>query len=230
MSSRVAPRPRSRLSIFTRWISLAATREDRSRGGARERDSGGSALQGAFVAWSPASAVRDGRQPRRQPGDFNRAFQARRQMGSRSSRSSTTAVPGARSTSRPPRRCPTAPSIRARGSAWTPKNFDDSQHRGDARRGAQTVAEHRPTNLVDQIRPDGIARAGDSSARRLKPVPSIGLRATKCPSSIPNAFAVFRHRGAGEASPIRVGVDHRALGARPAAAWTTVIPKASRRS
>jgi penicillin-binding protein 1B len=223
------------LSIFTTMdLAWQQRAETEVAAGLASLDGGRSRqLQGAFVALEPVtSAVRamvGGRRP--QPGDFNRAFQARRQTGSAikpivyatAFESSLHLTPASTVSD-------SAKTFGRGKSAWTPKNFDDSQHPEVTLAGAlERSLNIATTNLVDQIGPDEIARAGERfGLGRLKPVPSIGLGSNEVSLiDLTNAFAVFEHRGLlSEPSPIRVGVDHtgRSVLAPPQRA-TTVIPE-----
>jgi penicillin-binding protein 1B len=223
------------LSIFTTMDLAWQTRaEVEITAGLASLDGGASRrLQGAFVALEPTtSAVRAMVGGRRQhPGDFNRAFQARRQTGSAIKPIVyATAFESANNFTPATTISDSARTFGRGRSAWTPKNFDGSQHPEVTLAGAlERSLNIATTNLVDHIGPDEVARAAERfGLGKLKAVPSIGLGSNEVSLiSLTNAFAVFGHRGLlSEPSPIRVGVDHTGRAVlTPPVRSSTVIPE-----
>ena len=157
-------------------------------------------LQGAFVALEPGTgnvvAMVGGRHPA--AGDFNRAYQARRQTGSaikpivytaaletgRFTPASTISdVPHTFQTDRGP---------------WTPHNDDGSAHdQVTLVKALERSLNVATTNLVDAIGPGRVAEAAARfGLGRLKPVMSIGLGSNEATLlDLTRAFAVFGDGG-----------------------------------
>jgi penicillin-binding protein 1B len=192
-------------------------------------------LQGAFVMIDPANgAVRalvGGRDA--QPGDFNRASQARRQCGSaikpvvyaaalddsRHGRHFTPAsvVPDL------PREFPTPEG------PWKPRNDDGEYHPTVTLAKALAHSINIATaNLVDSLEPATVAHYAERfGLEGLKPVASIGLGTNEVTlRDLVSAFAVFPAGGMRcEPTPVRAVYDHggRAL-LRPDPQATRAIP------
>jgi penicillin-binding protein 1B len=165
-------------------------------GGGRRRH-----LEGAFVALEPATAgivaLVGGRATK--PGDFNRAYQARRQTGS-----AIKPIVYASAFTSPIGLTPatTLPdTLRTFGKgrwAWTPKNFDLSTHAEVTLAKALEKSLNIATaNLVDLVGAGSVARTAESfGLGRLKAVASIGLGTNETTLlQLTNAFAVFRAQG-----------------------------------
>jgi penicillin-binding protein 2D len=158
-------------------------------------------LEGAFVALEPATsgvvALVGGRAVR--PGEFNRAFQARRQTGS-----AIKPIVYAAALTSPLGLTPAttlSDTTRTFGKgrwAWTPQNYDHSTHPEVTLAKALEASLNIATaNLVDLIGAGEVARTAERfGLGHLKAVPSIGLGTNETTLlQLTNAFAVFRERG-----------------------------------
>jgi len=171
-------------------------------------------LQGAFVAIEPGTgAVRamvGGRKPT--IGQFNRAYQARRQTGSAikpivyAAALETGRFTPASTLSDQPR------TFQTDRGPWTPRNDDGSNHAEVTLvKALERSLNVATTNLVDAIGP---ARVADAAARfglgRLKPVMSIGLGSNEATLlDLTRAFAVFGDGGVLHAPhAVREVLDH----------------------
>jgi penicillin-binding protein 1B len=201
------------LDVFTRMDLVGQSEAERVLDGAVARL--GRGLQGAFVALDPATAgvtVLVGGRGLKE-GDFNRAFQARRQTGSAIKPivyAAALSVGGGSFT--PGSTVPDEKRSFGSGRwAWTPANYDGSYHASVTLAAALARSLNVATaNLVDQI---GAGTVADVAARfglgRLKPVASIGLGTNETSLlALTNAYDVFASGGMyREASPIRTVVD-----------------------
>ncbi len=163
--------------------------------------SGKRRLQGAFVALEPASsgilAIVGGRAA--DPGDFNRAYQARRQTGSAIKPIVYAAALAGQHGLTPASTLPDTLRTFGKGRwRWTPRNFDHSTHVEVTLAKALGKSLNIATaNLVDLIGAAEVARAAERfGLGRLKAVASIGLGTNETSLlQLTNAFAVFRQRG-----------------------------------
>ena len=158
-------------------------------------------LEGAFVALEPATAgivaLVGGRAVK--PGDFNRAYQAKRQTGS-----AIKPIVYAAAFAGPLGLTPAstvADTTRTFGKgrwAWTPHNFDHSTHpEVTLAKALEKSLNIATANLVDLIGPGEVARTAERfGLGQLKAVPSIGLGTNETTLlQLTNAFAVFREHG-----------------------------------
>lgn len=209
------------LSIFTTmdpaWQAIA---EAGMASGLRQLEAGMGrrGLEGAFVALDARSgavtAMVGGRNP--DPGDFNRAFQARRQTGSAIKPIVYAAAfaGGAGSSFTPASTVSDEPREFGRGRwAWKPRNYADNYHESVTLAQALALSLNVATaNLVDAIGPSEVARTAEHfGLGRLEAVPSIGLGSNEVtPLALTAAFAAFAADGMlHPPTPIRAIVDAR---------------------
>jgi len=175
-------------------------------------------LEGAFVALDAGTgAVRvmvGGRNPK--VGNFNRAFQARRQTGSAIKPIVyATALSGERGTTFTP--ATTVPDTqRTFGSgrwAWRPANSAGTYHESVTLCEALALSLNVATaNLVERIGPGAVAGMAERfGLGRLKAVASIGLGTNEVtPLALTSAFAVFPGEGMRRnPNPLRAVIDAR---------------------
>lgn len=174
----------------------------------------GAPLEGAFVALDPATsevrAMVGGRTPR--SGDFNRAWQARRQTGSAIKPIVYAAAFAGPQSLTPATTVPDTPRTFGSGRyRWTPRNSGDLYHPEVTLAKALELSLNVATsNLVEQIGPGRVAEiAADCGLGALKPVPSIGLGSNEVTLlDLTRAFAIFPARGVlREPQVVRVVVD-----------------------
>jgi len=175
-------------------------------------------LEGAFVALDARSgavtAMVGGRHP--DPGDFNRAFQARRQTGSAIKPivyATAFAGSGGRNFT-PASTVSDTPRVFGSGRwAWKPRNYADNYHESVTLAQALALSLNVATaNLVDAIGPSEVAHTAERfGLGRLQAVPSIGLGTNEVtPLALTSAFAVFAAEGMRHPpTPIRAIVDAR---------------------
>ncbi|HET9327741.1 MAG TPA: transglycosylase domain-containing protein [Candidatus Eisenbacteria bacterium] len=209
------------LSVFTTMDpAWQATAEASLRSGLWQLESGMGrrGLQGAFVALDAntgaVTAMVGGRDP--DPGDFNRAYQARRQTGSaiKPIVYATAFMGGGGASFTPASTVSDSPRVFGRGRwAWKPRNFADNYHESVTLAQALALSLNvATTNLVDAIGPSEVARTAEAfGLGRLKAVQSIGLGTNEVtPLALTSAFAVFAAGGMRHApTPIRAIVDAR---------------------
>ncbi|HTM56885.1 MAG TPA: transglycosylase domain-containing protein [Candidatus Udaeobacter sp.] len=173
-------------------------------------------IEGAFVALEPTTsavyAMVGGRSL--ETGEFNRAWQARRQTGSAIKPIVYAAAFAVGQDLTPATTVPDMPRTFGSGRwAWTPHNFDGSTHeRVTLAKALEFSLNIATTNVVDMIGPGEVARAAARfGLGGMKAVPSIGLGSNETSLiDLTNAFAVFERDGMLRAvSPIRVVVDRR---------------------
>ena len=175
-------------------------------------------LEGAFVALDArtgaVTAMVGGRNP--DPGDFNRAFQARRQTGSaiKPIVYATAFAGGGAVSFTPASTVSDEPRTFGRGRwAWKPRNFSDNYHESVTLAQALALSLNVATaNLVDAIGPGEVARTAERfGLGRLQAVPSIGLGSNEVtPLALTSAFSVFTAEGIlHPPTPIRAVVDAR---------------------
>jgi membrane peptidoglycan carboxypeptidase len=225
------------LSIFTAMeLAWQAQSEAALAAGLRSLDGGyGRARrhQGAFVALEPAShqvrAMVGGRHPR--VGDFNRAYQARRQTGSAVKPVVYAAAFLSSHGFTPASTLPdTLRSFGEGRQLWRPRNFDGSYHRQVTLAKALAKSLNVATaNLVEMVGPSEVARLAESlGLGRLRAVPSIGLGTGEVSLlDLTNGYAAFADGGRQRApSPLRAVVDRggRVLAGPPEEA-TQVLPE-----
>jgi membrane peptidoglycan carboxypeptidase len=172
-------------------------------------------LQGALVVLEPTTcnvrAMVGGRAP--EVGDYNRAYQARRQTGSAIKPIVYAAAFASPRGSFTPASCVAdTPFTIGRGrSAWTPRNFDGSYHaQVTLAKALEKSLNVATTNLVMQIGPDLVAQvAAEFGLGQLQPVPSIGLGSNEVSLiDLTAAYAAFLDRGLLRTpSPLRVIAD-----------------------
>ncbi len=207
LAARFAPEVVTRhgLTVFTRMdIAWQQGAEGGLAGAVKALDGGGGGgtpLEGAFVALEPGTgAVRvlvGGRAP--VAGDFNRAFQARRQTGSAIKPIVYAAAFAAGQGLTPSTVVPDLPrTFQTDLGPWTPRNDDGSNHARVALvKALERSLNVATTNLVDRVGPEYVAKV----ARRfglgeLKPVMSIGLGSNESTLlDLTRAFAVFGDGG-----------------------------------
>ena len=171
-------------------------------------------LQGAFVALDPTTsavvALVGGRGLA--AGDFNRAFQAKRQTGSAIKPIVYAAafLDGRGLT--PASTVADTQRTFGRGRwAWRPRNYDGRYHTEVTLAKALELSLNVATaNVVDQVGPGAVADVGERfGLRGLKAVASIGLGSNEVSLvDLTNAYAVFASRGMRHpASPVRAVVD-----------------------
>ena len=224
------------LAIFTSMdLAWQIEAESELTAGLTQMEAAGAhrGIQGAFVALEPTRsavcAMVGGRDPK--SGDFNRAYQARRQTGSAIKPIVYAAAFDAGQDLTPATTVPDMPRTFGRGrSAWTPHNYDGSTHeRVTLAKALEFSLNIATTNIVDMIGPGEVARAASRfGLGGMKAVPSIGLGSNETSLiDLTNAFAVFGRDGMlRAASPIRVVVDHRGNHVlEPPAGSDQAIPK-----
>ena len=192
-------------------------------------------LQGAFVALDArtgsVTAMVGGRDP--DPGEFNRAFQARRQTGSAIKPIVyASALEGGGAINFTP--ASTLPDERrtfgSGASAWTPQNYSENYHPSVTLVEALALSLNVATaNLVDAIGPGEVARVAERfGLGKLDPVPSIGLGTSEVtPLALTSAFAAFQADGLHHPpTPIRAIVDARGkpLPYRPESSQDAIPP------
>jgi penicillin-binding protein 1B len=167
-------------------------------------------LEGAFVALEPAtSAVRamvGGRAPH--AGDFNRAYQARRQTGSAIKPIVYAAALSSAMGFTPATVLPDTQRTFGRGRwAWRPKNYDGVYHEQVTLAKALEKSLNVATaSLVDMIGPGTVAQlAREMGLGSLRAVPSIGLGSNEVSLlDLTNAYTAFVNQGRLHApSPLR---------------------------
>jgi penicillin-binding protein 1B len=172
-------------------------------------------LEGAFVALDPATstvvAMVGGRAM--ETGDFNRAWQARRQTGSAIKPIVYAAALASPVGITPATTLPDTQRVFGRGRwAWKPRNYDGSYHdEVTVAKALEKSLNVATTNLVDMIGPNQVADAAERfGLGRLKPVMSIGLGSNEVSLvELTAAFVAFGSRGmVRRPSPIRVVADH----------------------
>ncbi len=192
-------------------------------------------LQGAFVALDPVNAavkaLVGGRDS--QPGDFNRATQARRQAGSAMKPVVYAAALDPTRGEPPFTPASTVPDLRHAfgepGDTWTPRNDMEEYHATVTLAKALAKSLNVATsNLVHEIGPNTIVRYAERfGLGRLKPVASIGLGSNEVtPLAMTAAYTVFANRGM-RAEPTAVRATVNAHGGDPLprlGAPTRVIP------
>ena len=193
-------------------------------------------LEGAFVAIDPATgfvrAMVGGRAPR--PGDFNRAFQARRQPGSAMKPFVYTAALDARGSA--PRFTPASvvPDLRREFTTdqgpWSPRNDEGEYHPQVTLAKALAKSLNVATaNLVDAIGPAEVTRYAERfGLGRLKAVASIGLGTNEVTLlALTDAYTAFPHGGVRlDATAIRAVADARGEAVlTPAGTGVRVMPE-----
>jgi penicillin-binding protein 1B len=209
------------LSIFTTmdpaWQAIA---EAGMASGLRglEAGMGSRGLEGAFVALDARSgavtAMVGGRNP--DPGDFNRAFQAKRQTGSAIKPivyAAAFAGNGGASFT-PASTVSDEQREFGRGrSAWKPRNYADNYHPSVTLAQALALSLNVATaNLVEAIGASEVARTAERfGLGKLEAVPSIGLGSNEVtPLALTSAFGVFAAEGVlHPPTPFRAIVDAR---------------------
>jgi len=175
-------------------------------------------LEGAFVALDAGTgAVRvmvGGRNPK--VGNFNRAFQARRQTGSAIKPIVyATALSGERGTTfTPATTVPDTQRTFGKGRwAWRPANSTGTYHESVTLAEALALSLNVATaNLVERIGPGAVAAMAERfGLGRLKAVASIGLGTNEVtPLALTSAFAVFPGEGMRrDPNPLRAVIDPR---------------------
>jgi penicillin-binding protein 1A len=175
-------------------------------------------LQGAFVALEASTgavkAMVGGRDP--DPGDFNRAFQARRQTGSAIKPIVYAAALQGNGTAQFTPASTLSDTLRVFGRgrwAWKPQNYDGNYHESVTLAQALALSLNVATaNLVEAIGPGEVARTAERfGLGKLKEVPSIGLGINEItPLALTSAFAAFASDGMQrDPTPIRAVIDAR---------------------
>lgn len=222
------------LSIYTTmdlaWQEIA---EDAMGSGLTILDPRGGprGLEGAFVALDPARAsvlaMVGGRSA--QTGNFNRAYQARRQTGSAIKPIVYAAALASGLT--PATTVPDTQRTFGRGrSAWRPQNFEGSYHpEVTLAHALEASLNLATTSLVERIGPSTVADlAAEFGLAGLKPVMSIGLGSNETSLlQLTGAFAVFAAGGMHrEPTPLRAAVDRsgRTVVAPSHAAASAIAP------
>ena len=171
-------------------------------------------LQGALVALDPATssvvAMVGGRSA--EPGDFNRAWQARRQSGSAIKPIVYAAAFASPLGLTPATTIADTPRTFGTGKwSWRPRNSGNVYHdEVTLAKALEMSLNVATTNLVEQVGPNEIAAAaGRFGLGKLRPVMSIGLGSNETTLlDLTNAIAVFPAGGMlREPTPIRVVVD-----------------------
>jgi penicillin-binding protein 1A len=173
-------------------------------------------LQGAFVLLDAQTGIVrvmvGGRDP--DPGEFNRAFQARRQTGSaiKPIVYATALASGIASHFTPASTVPDLQRQFGTGrDAWEPENAGGSYHESVTLAEALALSLNVATaNLVETIGPYAVADAAEKyGLGKMKAVPSIGLGTNEVtPLALTSAFGVFAARGMRrDPTPLRAVVD-----------------------
>jgi penicillin-binding protein 1B len=193
-------------------------------------------LEGAFVAIDPATgyvrALVGGREPR--PGDFNRAFQARRQPGS-AIKPLVYAAALDNGSRRGPSFTPasTLPDLRREfvtpQGPWLPRNDEGEYH--DQVTLAKALAKSlnvATANLVEAVGPAEVARyASRFGLQSMRAVPSIGLGTSEITLlELTSAYTAFPSQGVRHPpTPVRAVLDGRGrIVAREHARSVRVMP------
>ena len=198
------------LSIFTTmdlaWQELAEVEMSRRLTGL------GQNLEGALVVMEPdhatVLAMVGGRNVK--TGDFNRAFQARRQTGS-AFKPIVYAAALAGGMTPGTVVADTRVTYGEGDSTWTPRNLDGKYHpKVTLAKALEMSLNLATTAVVARVGPTRIAQiASHFGLRGMKPVMSIGLGSNETSLlELTNAFSVFASRGRlRRCSPLRVAVD-----------------------
>jgi len=192
-------------------------------------------LQGAFVALEPSHcrvvAMVGGRESA--PGDFNRAWQARRQTGSAIKPIVYAAAFSSQMALTPATTVADTPVTIGRGrNAWAPRNYDGVYHpQVTLAKALERSLNAATTNVVEWIGPGQVVQVAERfGLTDLRPVPSVGLGSSEVGLiQLVNAYAVFVNDGMlRQPSPLRAVVDrtgHQV--AAPSDAATEAIPPAT---
>ena len=145
-------------------------------------------------------------------GDFNRAYQAKRQSGSAIKPIVLAAAFESKQGFTPASIVPDLPRTFGQGEdAWTPGNFDAGYHsQVTLAKALEKSLNTATTELVERVGPPMISRvAARFGLGQLKPVLSMGLGSNEVsPLDLTNAFAVFASGGQlHRPTPARAVVD-----------------------
>ena len=223
------------LSVFTTmdlaWQELA---ENAMESGLSKLDPGGrrDRLEGAFVALDPARstvlAMVGGRASA--TGNFNRAYQARRQPGSAIKPFVYAAAFSSARGITPATTVADTQRTYGRGRhAWRPRNFDGIYHpEVTLAKALEKSLNVATTQLVEMIGPHAVVEAAERfGLGKLKPVLSIGLGSNEVTLlDLTNAYAAFQSEGMlHRPSPLRIVLNRRGVRiAGPSGEGTQAIP------